>query len=169
MCKHSERENGLHDLLETMLESMMLAERGEFLRDIADGNKGNGYRLGHTYGQGRKLEFRIPRDRYGNFHPRILAVLKNQEEECDRLAGALYSKGLTQSQVGDVFDEIYGEPYSKSSISRMIQYMREDVSQWLDRPLERYYPIVFIDCVFIKVRRARSCSPMCRCRGARRT
>lgn len=40
----------------------------------------------------------------------------------------------------------------------MIQYMREDVSKWLDRPLERYYPIVFIDCVFIKVRRARSCS-----------
>lgn len=158
MCKHSERENGLHDLLEIMLESMMVAERGEFLRDIGDGNKGNGYRLGHTYGQGRKLEFRIPRDRYGNFHPRVLAFLKNQEEECDRLAGALYSKGLTQSQVGDVFDEIYGEHYSKSSISRMIQYMREDVSKWLDRPLERYYPIVFIDCVFIKVRRARSCS-----------
>lgn len=158
MCKHSERENGLHDLLEIMLESMMVAERGEFLRDMGDGNKGNGYRLGHTYGHGRKLEFRIPRDRYGNFHPRILAVLKNQEEECDRLAGALYSKGLTQSQVGDVFDEIYGEHYSKSSISRMIQYMRDDVSRWLDRPLERYYPIVFIDCVFIKVRRARSCS-----------
>lgn len=158
MCKHSERENGLHDLLEIMLESMMVAERGEYLRTAGEGNKGNGYRLGHTYGQGRKLEFRIPRDRYGNFHPRILAFLKNQEEECDRLAGALYSKGLTQSQVGDVFDEIYGEHYSKSSISRMIQYMREDVSKWLDRPLERYYPIVFIDCVFIKVRRARSCS-----------
>ena len=158
MCKHSERENGLHDLLEIMLESMMVAERGEYLRTAGEGNKGNGYRLGHTYGQGRKLEFRIPRDRYGNFHPRILAFLKNQEEECDRLAGALYSKGLTQSQVGDVFDEIYGEHYSKSSISRMIQYMRDDVSKWLDRPLERYYPIVFIDCVFIKVRRARSCS-----------
>ncbi len=141
-----------------MLESMMVAERSEYLRTTGDSNKGNGYRHGHTYGQGRKLEFRIPRDRYGNFHPRILAVLKNQEEECDRLAGALYSKGLTQSQVGDVFDEIYGEHYSKSSISRMIQYMREDVSKWLDRPLERYYQIVFIDCVFIKVRRARSCS-----------
>ena len=44
MCKHSERENGLHDLLEIMLESMMVAERGEFLREMCDGNKGNGYR-----------------------------------------------------------------------------------------------------------------------------
>ena len=48
--------------------------------------------MGHTYGQGRTLTFRIPRDRYGNFHPRILAVLRSQEEECERLAGTLYSK-----------------------------------------------------------------------------
>ena len=69
MCKHAEKENGLHDLIEIMLESMMVAERGEYLRGIDDGNKCNGYRLGHTYGHGRRLEFRIPRDRYGNFHP----------------------------------------------------------------------------------------------------
>ncbi len=78
MCKHAEKENGLHDLFEIMLESMMVAERGEYLRGMSDGNKGNGYRQGHTYGQGRRLEFRIPRDRYGNFHPQILAILRNQ-------------------------------------------------------------------------------------------
>lgn len=158
MCKHAERENGLHDLFEMMLTSMMVAERREFLRTEGGGNKGNGYRLGHTYGHGRKLEFRIPRDRYGNFHPQILAFLKDQEEECDRLAGALYAKGLTQSQVGDIFDEIYGEHYSKASVSRMIEYMRKDVSEWLERPLDGYYPIVLIDCVFIKVMRARRSS-----------
>ena len=46
MCKHAEKENGLHDLLEIMLESLMVAERGEFLREQEDRNKGNGYRLG---------------------------------------------------------------------------------------------------------------------------
>lgn len=61
MCKHAAKENGLHDLLEIMIESMMVAERGEFLAGNP-GNKGNGYRPGSTYGQGRKLEFRIPRD-----------------------------------------------------------------------------------------------------------
>ena len=107
MRKHAEKKNGLHDLMEIMLESMMVAERGEFLADNP-GNKGNGYRPGSTYGQGRKLEFRIPRDRYGNFHPQILAILRDQDEECDRLAGVLYTKGLTQEQVSDVFDKIYG-------------------------------------------------------------
>ena len=139
MCKHAQKKNGLHDLMEIMLESMMIAERSEFLVDNP-GNKGNGYRPGSTYGHGRKLEFRIPRDRYGNFHPQILAILRDQEEECDRLAGVLYTKGLTQEQVGDVFDQIYGQHYSKTSISRMVDSVRGQVSEWLERSLEKYYP-----------------------------
>lgn len=157
MCKHAAKGNGLHDLMEIMLESMMVAERGEFLADNP-GNKGNGYRPGRTYGQGRKLEFRIPRDRYGNFHPQILAILRDQEEECDRLAGVLYTKGLTQEQVSDVFDQIYGQHYSKSSISRMVECVRTQVNEWLERGLEEYYPVVFVDCVHIKIHRKRSVS-----------
>jgi len=94
MAKHIERENGLHELMELMLESMMLSERREYLSSV-DGNKGNGYRQGRSYGHGRMLEFRIPRDRYGNFHPRILALLRDQEMEFERLAGVFYTRGLT--------------------------------------------------------------------------
>ncbi len=155
MRKHAEKKNGLHDLMEIMLESMMVAERSEFLADNP-GNKGNGYRPGKSYGQGKKLEFRIPRDRYGNFHPQLLAILRDQEEECDRLAGILYTKGLTQEQVSDVFDQIYGEHYSKSSISRMVECVRAQVNKWLERGLEEYYPVVFVDCVHIKIHRKRS-------------
>lgn len=157
ICKHTLRENGLQDLMEIMLESMMMAERREYLSEGHDvGNKGNGFRPGSTYGQGRKLTFRIPRDRYGNFHPQILAILRNQEDEIERLAGTLYAKGLTQDQVGDVFNDIYGEHYSKASISRMLDYLRKDVGEWLERSLEAYYPILFIDCVHIKIHRKRS-------------
>ena len=153
--KHLDREKGLQDLMELMIESMMRAERREFL-DSQPGNKGNGYRQGKSYGQGRVLEFRIPRDRYGNFHPTILAILKDQEVECEQLASSLYCKGLTQSQVGEVFGEVYGTRYSKASISRMIEYLRTDVEKWLSRSLEAYYPIVFVDAIHVKVHRKRS-------------
>lgn len=153
--KHLEREKGLQDLMELMIESMMMAERRDFL-DSRPGNKGNGFRQGKSYGQGRILEFRIPRDRYGNFHPTILALLRDQEVECEQLASSLYCKGLTQSQVGEVFGEVYGKHYSKASISRMIEYLRADVEQWLGRSLEGYYPIVFIDAIHVKVHRKRS-------------
>lgn len=155
ISKHAERENGLQDLMEIMLESMMLSERREYLSGYP-GNKGNGFRQGRSYGQGRVLEFRIPRDRYGNFHPKILALLRDQEIECERLAGSLYCRGMTQSQVGEVFGEIYGEHYSKSSISRMIEYLRQDVDTWLGRSLEAYYPVVFVDAIHIKIHRKRS-------------
>ena len=70
LCKHAERENGLQDLMEIMIESMMVAERRDNLHeDGLSGDKGNGVRMGHTYGQGRTLTLRIPRDRYYNFHP----------------------------------------------------------------------------------------------------
>ena len=53
LCKHAERENGLQDLMEIMIESMMVAERREYLHeDGLPGDKGNGFRMGHTYGRG---------------------------------------------------------------------------------------------------------------------
>ena len=141
--------------MELLIESMMRAERRDFLDSHPD-NKGNGFRQGKSYGSGRILEFRIPRDRYGNFHPTILALLRDQEVECEQLASSLYCKGLTQNQVGEVFGEVYGKHYSKASISRMIEYLRADVEQWLSRSLETYYPIVFVDAIHIKVHRKRS-------------
>jgi putative transposase len=60
------------------------------------------------------------------------------------------------SQVGEVFGEVYGKQYSKASISRMIEYLRADVQQWLSRSLETYYPIIFVDAIHVKVHRKRS-------------
>lgn len=57
----------------------MMAERREFLSD-SEGNKGNGFRRGRSYGQGRVLEFRVPRDRYSNFHPTIMALVIGKQK-----------------------------------------------------------------------------------------
>lgn len=133
----------------------MLAERSEYLKDNKS-DKGNGFRSIFSFGTGHKLEFRIPRTRYGGFYPQILAILRDQEEEYNRLAGTLYTKGLTQEQVCEVFEEMYGQSYSKSSISRMVESVRSQVNEWLERRLESYYPVVFIDCVHIKIHRKSS-------------
>ena len=63
---------------------------------------------------------------------------------------------MTQEQVGEVFNDIYGEHYSKASISRMLDYLRKDVTEWMGQSLESYYPVVFIDCMHIKIHRKRS-------------
>jgi transposase-like protein len=57
--------------------------------------------------------------RNGNFYPMILVLLKDQQEEAQRVAYSLYRKGLTTQDVGEVLEELYGKKYSTSKVSRM--------------------------------------------------
>jgi putative transposase len=149
---HIKRENGLNEVLEMVLNGLMKTERTAALEHL-NGNKANGYRPGRVYGHGKLLELRIPRDRNGEFYPKVLALLRSQQQEVDQLVSALYGQGLTQSQVGQVFERLYGRHYSTSQISRMIDWMHVEVEAWNSRTLEAHYPIVFIDAIHIKVRR----------------
>lgn len=148
----NEENGGLNEVLEMTLNAIMKAERTEELTG-QPGNKANGYRPGKVYGNGKLLELRIPRDRNGQFYPKMLALLRSQQAETDRLVSALYGKVLTQREVGEVFDDLYGRHYSSSSIGRMIEWMRRDVADWLSRDLEEYYPIIYVDALHVKVRR----------------
>src|SRR5690625_2012361 len=152
ITNHLKQENGLNEVLQITLNSMMKNERSLHLQQ-ADGNKANGYRPGRVYGHGKLLELRIPRDRNGEFYPKVLTLLRSQQAETDKLVSALYGQGLSQSQVGEVFERLYGRHYSSSQIGRMIEWMRADVAQWNSRVLQTRYPIVFIDALWVNVRR----------------
>lgn len=144
-------ENGLQEIMKMSLEALMRAERQE--HNDNQGDMSNGYRPVKTFGRGKILELKVPRSRAGHFYPVILGLLRDQEEESRRLAFSLYGAGLTTQQVGELFDDIYGRQYSTSQISRMFNFAREEVTQWLERPLEPYYPIIYIDATFIYTRR----------------
>jgi len=149
-------KNGYQELLKLSLESIMRSERNEFNKEQSDVS--NGYRLGSILGHGGKLELSIPRSRHHNFYPLILALVKEQNEECKTLAYELYSSGLTTDQIGSLFDKIYGHQYSKSSISNMMSNARMDVQSWLNRKLEKRYPIIYIDATYWHTRRLDSVS-----------
>lgn len=152
ITNHIKQDNGLNEVLEFTLNAMMKHERALHL-ESAEGNKGNGYRPGRVYGHGKLLELRIPRDRNGEFYPKVLALLHSQQAETDKLVSALYGQGLTQSQVGEVFEHLYGRHYSSSQVGRMIDWMRQDVAEWNSRPLEDRYPVILIDALWVNVRR----------------
>lgn len=54
-----------------------------------------GYRERKVYQGGQMFELRVPRSRHHNFYPMLLEVLKNQEEEAQKLVSSLYTSGLT--------------------------------------------------------------------------
>jgi len=134
----------------------MKFERKEFLRLTDASNKGNGYRFGRAIGFGKSISLHIPRDRLGHFYPVLLTIIKSQEEELQRLAFNLYSKGLTTRDVGEIFEDIYGKAYSKTSISRINQSFQEEIFRWRNRTLNKHYPVLMIDALHTRIRRASS-------------
>lgn len=145
---------GLNKFMQMMFNCLMKLDRKYFLLNNPDSpNKANGYRFGEVMGFGKSLKLKIPRDRLGNFYPILLGLIRNQEEELSKLAFSLYSKGLSVRDVSDVFNDIYGKHYSKSSISRMNQEFIEEVEMWRTRPLQKHYPIMVIDALHSHIRR----------------
>ncbi|MDI9591538.1 MAG: transposase, partial [Bacteroidota bacterium] len=135
-----EKEEGLNLILKLSLEALMKSERQEHNAVTRDNS--NGYRSRKAFGDKQMIELQVPRTRNGGFYPVILGLLKNQESEARSIAFHLYKSGLTTQQVGEVFGEIYGQYYGTSQVSRMFDTAREEVNQWLHRPIEGYYPII---------------------------
>ncbi len=148
-----DKENGLNEVLEMVINSLMVSEREVYLSSNKGVTKGNGYRKGQVFGRGRELELRIPRDRLGQFYPTILSLLRDQDAQIDELSFCLYSKGLTTRQVGEVLEVIYGRHYCKSKISAINTSFYEQMQSWRERALESFYPVIYIDAIHLKVKR----------------
>jgi transposase-like protein len=147
------KENGLNEVLEIFMNSLMYSERDVFLKSQEGTNKGNGYREGQVYGRGRQLQLRIPRDRMGQFYPVLLALLRDQDSQLHDLSFMLYSKGLTTRDIGEVLEVIYGKNYSKSTISDINKSFYEQMEDWRNRELEQEYLAIYIDAIWQKVKR----------------
>lgn len=148
------KDEGLNELLEMILDGLMKLERDVFLTNQASpDNKANGYRPGRAAGYGKELSLRIPRDRLGNFQPVLWAVLRDQQEQVRRLCFELYGKGLTTRQIGEITEKIYGQHYSCSAVSSFNQQLKEQLEEWRQRPLQARYPVLYIDAIHVKVRR----------------
>lgn len=153
-----DKENGLNEVLEMVINALMQGEREVFLDSSKEKNKANGYRQGQAFGRGRQLSLRIPRDRQGQFYPVLLALLRDQDSQIQELSFTLYSKGLTTRDVGDVLEVIYGKNYSKSQISGINTSFYEQMEAWRNRKLEEEYLVVYIDALWEKIRRDRIAS-----------
>lgn len=152
--EHIIKENGINDIYEALINGLMLSERTVFLeKQIGSTNKGNGYRNIIKSGIGSKLELSIPRDRLGLFKPMILGLLNQEEERIKELSFELYGKGLTTRQISEILKQVYGINYSKSNISRISEQFYEHIENWMERRLEKFYPIIFIDALYLKVKR----------------
>jgi len=93
-----------------------------------------------------------PRDRNGSFEPKIVRKRQRRFVGFDEKILALYGRGLSTRDISAHLQEIYGVKVSRELISKVTDAVMDDVREWAKRPLEDIYPIVFLDCMVLKIR-----------------
>ena len=93
-----------------------------------------------------------PRDRNGLFEPEIVRKGQTRITGMDEQILCLYAKGLSTRDIVEAFKEMYGAEVSAGLVSQVTNAVIAQVREWQMRPLDEVYPIVYLDCIVLKVR-----------------
>ena len=153
-------ENGLlKQLTKLLVERALEAELTEHLghqRHEAVANAGGNTRNGRSKktlkGDFGELPIEVPRDRHGSFEPQLIPKHQTRWAGFDDKIISLYARGMTVREIQAHLQEMYGTEVSPSLISSVTDAVADEVKAWQARPLEPIYPIVYLDCIHVKVR-----------------
>ncbi|ATG90504.1 IS256 family transposase [Methylomonas koyamae] len=153
-------ENGLlkqltKALVERALEAEMTEHLGHGKHEAVGnptGNTRNGKSRKTLKGDFGELPIEIPRDRHGHFEPQIIGKHQSRWTGFDDKIISLYARGLTVREIQSHLEELYGTEVSPTLISSVTDGVIEEVKAWQLRPLDPVYPIVYLDCIHVKVR-----------------
>ena len=115
-------------------------------------NTRNGYSSKTLLCDDGEIELNTPRDRENTFEPQLIKKNQTRITQMDSQILSLYAKGMTTREIVATFKEMYDADVSPALISKVTDAVKEQVIEWQNRPLESLYPIVYLDCIVVKVR-----------------
>ena len=157
-CKTPEELNAtVHELRRRFYQSALDGELTEHLgykkhERSQEFNARNGHHHKILTGSESTLEIEVPRDREGSFEPQIIKKHQTRFKDLDDKIIYFYAQGLSTGDIAKQLEDIYGIDVSSSFISTVTNAVWEDVVAWQNRPLDRLYPIVYLDCIVVKVK-----------------
>ena len=99
-----------------------------------------------------EVDIDVPRDREASFEPQLVRKHQTRFQSMDDKILSLYAKGMTTREIVATFKEMYDADVSPTLISKVTDSVLEQVIEWQSRPLDEIYPIVYLDCIVVKVR-----------------
>ena len=155
-------ENGLlKQLTKALVERALAAEMEAHLGHAKNeavtnpaGNARNGTSRKTLKGDFGELPIEIPRDRHGSFEPQLIPKHQTRWQGFDDKILSLYARGMTVREIQGHLEEMYGTEVSPTLISSVTDAVADEVKAWQSRPLDALYPIVYLDCIHVKVRDA---------------
>ena len=153
-------ENGLlKQLTKLLVEKALDAEMTEHLGHDKNhpiqnslGNARNGKSKKTLKGDFGELPIEVPRDRQGSFEPQLIPKHQTRWTGFDDKILSLYARGMTVREIQSHLEEMYGTEVSPTLISSVTDAVIEEVKAWQGRPLDSVYPIVYLDCIHVKIR-----------------
>jgi putative transposase len=143
------------NVLETALDAEMAEHLGYEKHDRAghnSGNSRNGTRSKTVLTEIGPVEIEVPRDTESTFEPQIVRKRQRRLTGVDEIVLSLTARGLTTGEIAAHFQEVYGAKISKDTVSRITEKVIDEMTEWLNRPLDEVYPVIFIDAMVVKVR-----------------
>jgi putative transposase len=146
------------DLLKTVVESALGAEMDEHLgyeKHSPEGRNSGNNRNGHSKktlkSSAGEVDVSVPRDRNGTFEPQFIEKGQTRLTQFDDQILACYARGMSTRDIAETFEQMYGAKVSHTVIAKVTESVQEQVHAWQNRPLDEVYPIVYLDCIQVKV------------------
>ncbi|WP_405168199.1 IS256 family transposase [Nocardia sp. NBC_01499] len=98
------------------------------------------------------VEIDVPRDRDASFEPQIVRKRQRRLNGVENMVLSLSAKGLTHGEISAHLREVYGAEVSKQTISTITDKVIDGMTEWQNRPLDRVYPVIFLDAIHVKIR-----------------
>lgn len=142
----------IEQMLEVEMDEHLGYEKNSVLGNNS-GNSRNGYgkkTISSDYGD---CEISVPRDRNGEFEPKVIEKRQTRTDEIEQKIMAMYAKGMSQRDIEDTLRDIYGSYVSQSMISKITDRILPEVNDWQNRPLSKIYPVIFFDGIVFNSRK----------------
>ncbi len=160
-AKNIKSEHDLNALTQMLskitIEAALNAELDDHLgydkHNVTDSsNSRNGYTSKTIQTETGQFEINTPRDRSGDFEPKLVKKNQRRMPSVQDKVMHFYTKGLSTREIADTLKELYDADVSPTLISNITDAVIDKVIEWQSRPLDAIYPIVYLDCIVLKIR-----------------
>ena len=155
-----EMQDALRDIFGPMYEAMLQGEMDSYLSyesndrgSKSTSNRRNGYTEKTVKSSIGEIDIRTPRDRDGSFEPQLIPKRAKDVSGIEDKVLSMYAKGMSQRDIADTIEEIYGFEISHETISTITDRVIETAREWQNRPLKKFYTFLFVDCLYVNIRK----------------
>ena len=153
-----DQEDFLRPLVKGLVQEVLEAEMNTALQaaksERTDARLGyrSGYRPRTLVTRIGKLELQVPQDRQGRFSTDVFERYQRSEKALVSALAQMYIQGVSTRKVKAITEELCGQAFSASTVSRINKRLDGQLQQFAERRLEEAYPYLILDARYEKVR-----------------